>query len=283
MRPFEYERPSELAQATSLLAEHGPEARPIAGGTDLIIRLRDGSLRPRVVVDMKGIAELDGEIRDDDGYLRFGALTTMTEVAANSRVKHDYPALVESALFVGSVQIRNRATLVGNMCNASPAADTAPALLAYGALIVATGPSGTRHLPLEEFFASSGCGGSNRRSIASPRPKLDDNPPPPSRADGQRTLALDRGSRSPHAPRRPARRPWPDRHEGVLPRRGVRGVHGPPRRPQRRFVPGARRRGGRRVRHDGGGAGPRRPAEPGAARLSRDGPRPMRLLHPGPA
>ena len=156
MRPFEYERPSELAQATSLLAEHGPEARPIAGGTDLIIRLRDGSLRPRVVVDVKGIDELDGDIRDDDGYLRFGALTTMTEVAADSRVRRDYPALAESALFVGSVQIRNRATLVGNMCNASPAADTAPALLAYGALIVATGPSGTRHLPLEGFFVRSG-------------------------------------------------------------------------------------------------------------------------------
>ncbi|TMB53005.1 MAG: xanthine dehydrogenase family protein subunit M [Chloroflexi bacterium] len=156
MRPFEYERPSELAQATSLLAEYGPEARPLAGGTDLIIRLRDGSLRPRVVVDMKGIDELDGDIRDDDGYLRFGALTTMTDIAADSRVRRDYPALAESALFVGSVQIRNRATLVGNMCNASPAADTAPALLAYGALIVATGPSGTRHLPLEEFFVRSG-------------------------------------------------------------------------------------------------------------------------------
>src|SRR5207244_8152525 len=106
MRRFEYERPNGLAEATAMLANLGPEARPLAGGTDLIIRLRDGSLRPRVVVDMKGIAELDGDIRDDDGYLRFGALTTMTDIAADARVRRDYPALAESALFVGSVQIR---------------------------------------------------------------------------------------------------------------------------------------------------------------------------------
>jgi CO/xanthine dehydrogenase FAD-binding subunit len=156
VRPFEYERPSGLAEAIALLAEYGPDARPLAGGTDLIIRLRDGSLRPRVVVDVKGIAELDGEIRDDDGYLRFGALTTMTEIAADPRVQRDHPALAESALFVGSVQIRNRATLAGNMCNASPAADTAPALLVYGAQVVASGPNGTREFPLDDFFVRSG-------------------------------------------------------------------------------------------------------------------------------
>ena len=156
MRPFDYQRPSSLAEATALLADLGPNARPLAGGTDLIIRLRDGSLRPQVVVDVKGIAELDGDLRDEDGYLRIGALTTMTEIAADSRVQRDYPALAESALFVGSVQIRNRATLVGNVCNASPAADTAPALLAYSARIVATGPKGTRRFLLDEFFVRSG-------------------------------------------------------------------------------------------------------------------------------
>lgn len=156
MRPFEYERPNGLAEATALLANLGPDARPLAGGTDLIIRLRDGSLRPRVVVDVKGIAELDGDIREEEGYLRIGALTTMTDIAADPRVQREYPALAESALFVGSVQIRNRATLAGNMCNASPAADTAPALLAYGARVVATGPNGTRRFPLDEFFVRSG-------------------------------------------------------------------------------------------------------------------------------
>jgi CO/xanthine dehydrogenase FAD-binding subunit len=156
MRPFAYERPSRLAEATALLAGLGPDARPLAGGTDLIIRLRDGSLRPRVVIDVKGIAELDGDIREEDGYLRIGALTTMTDIAADSRVQREYLALAESALFVGSVQIRNRATLAGNMCNASPAADTAPALLAYGARIVATGPNRTRRFPLDDFFVRSG-------------------------------------------------------------------------------------------------------------------------------
>src|SRR5207237_1805429 len=108
MRAFAYEHPTRLDDAIALIDGHGPDARPLAGGTDLIIRLRDGSLRPRVVLDVKGIAELDGEVRDEDGFLRFGALTTMTDIAADVRVRRDYPALAESALFVGSVQIRNR-------------------------------------------------------------------------------------------------------------------------------------------------------------------------------
>jgi CO/xanthine dehydrogenase FAD-binding subunit len=156
MRPFAYERPARLADAVALLGEHGADARPLAGGTDLIIRLRDGSIRPKVVVDVKGIAELDGEIRQDGGHLRFGAWTTMTDIGADERVRRDYPALAEAALFVGSVQIRNRATLAGNLCNASPAADTAPALLVYGAQVVAVGANGTRRMHLDDFFVRSG-------------------------------------------------------------------------------------------------------------------------------
>ena len=156
MRAFAYERPTRLADAVALLGGHGPEARALAGGTDLIIRLRDGTLRPQVVVDVKGIAELDGDIREVDGHVQFGALTTMTDILRDERVRRDYPALAEAALFVGSVQIRNRATLVGNMCNASPAADTAPALLVYGGRIVAMGPNGTRHVPLDDFLVRSG-------------------------------------------------------------------------------------------------------------------------------
>jgi CO/xanthine dehydrogenase FAD-binding subunit len=156
VRPFAYERPDRLDDAVALLAEHGADARPLAGGTDLIIRLRDGSIRPKVVVDVKRIAEFDGEIRSDDGSLRFGARTTMTDIAADQRVRRDFVALAESALFVGSVQIRNRATLVGNMCNASPAADTAPALLVFEAQVVAKGPAGTRRIPLDQFFVRSG-------------------------------------------------------------------------------------------------------------------------------
>jgi CO/xanthine dehydrogenase FAD-binding subunit len=156
MRAFSYERPSHLDDAVALLAEHGAEARPLSGGTDLIIRLRDGSIRPRMVVDVKGIRELDGEIREGDGNLRIGALTVMTDIAADERIRRDYQALAEAAAVVGAVQIRNRATLAGNICNASPAADTAPALLVYGATAIATGPAGTRRIGMDEFFVRSG-------------------------------------------------------------------------------------------------------------------------------
>jgi CO/xanthine dehydrogenase FAD-binding subunit len=156
MRAFSYERPARLDDAVGLLAEHGPDARLLAGGTDLIIRLRDGSLRPRIVVDVKQIAELDGRIDDRDGVLAIGARTTMTDIASDERIRRDYRALAEAAAVVGAVQIRNRATLAGNICNASPAADTAPALLAYGARVIAQGHAGTRTIPIDEFFVRSG-------------------------------------------------------------------------------------------------------------------------------
>ena len=156
MQPFTYARPASVAEAVALLQEHGPDARVLAGGTDLIIRLRDGSARPTVVVDVKRIAELDPAILEVGGRLRIGATTVMTDIVADERAQRLFPALVEAAAVVGSVQIRNRATLAGNLCNASPAADTAPALLVYGASVVAVGPSGTRQIPLTEFFVRSG-------------------------------------------------------------------------------------------------------------------------------
>jgi len=156
MRAFTYERPTRLDDAVALLSAHGPDARLLAGGTDLIIRLRDGTIRPRVVVDVKRIAELDGDIREADGRLRIGALAVMTDIAADARIRRDYEALAEAAAVVGSIQIRNRATLAGNICNASPAADTAPSLLVYGARVVVTGPAGVRSVPLDEVFVRSG-------------------------------------------------------------------------------------------------------------------------------
>lgn len=156
MRAFAYERPTRLDEAVALLAEHGPEARLLAGGTDLIIRLRDGTVRPRVVVDLKHVAELDGAIREEDERLVIGARTVMTDIAADPRIRLHVEALAEGAAVVGSVQIRNRATLAGNVCNASPAADTAPALLVYDATVVATGPAGTRRIRLDDFLVRSG-------------------------------------------------------------------------------------------------------------------------------
>lgn len=156
MYAFAYERPATLAEALALLEAHGPAARLLAGGTDLIIRLRDGSARPSVVIDVKRIAELDPVIREVDGRLVIGARTVMTDIAADPGVRRHFLALAEAAAVVGSVQIRNRATLAGNICNASPAADTAPPLLVYDATVVAAGPRGPRRIPIDDFFLKSG-------------------------------------------------------------------------------------------------------------------------------
>jgi carbon-monoxide dehydrogenase medium subunit len=128
----------------------------LAGGTDLLIRLRDGSLRPDLVVDVKRIAEIDDGIREDRGSLVIGGRTVMSDIAAHPRIRRDFRALAEAAAVVGSAQIRNRATLAGNICNASPAADTIPALLVFGATVVVTGPDGERRIAADEVFVRSG-------------------------------------------------------------------------------------------------------------------------------
>jgi carbon-monoxide dehydrogenase medium subunit len=156
MHTFAYARPQSLAEAVALLQTHGEDARVLAGGTDLIVRLRDGSLSPALVVDVKRIAELRPGIREADGRVMIGATTVMTDVAADPLVRRHFPALAEAAAVVGSVQIRNRATLAGNICNASPAADTAPALLVHGAVVLTAGPGGTRRIPVDGLFVRSG-------------------------------------------------------------------------------------------------------------------------------
>ena len=156
MQSFGYERPETLAQAVALLQAHGSEARLLAGGTDLIVGLRERRLRPVVVVDIKHIAGLQPSITQADGVVRISADTVLTDIVADQRVRRNFPALVQAAAMVGAVQIRNRATLAGNICNASPAADTAPPLLAYQAQVVAHGPGGSRRIPIDGFFAGPG-------------------------------------------------------------------------------------------------------------------------------
>jgi CO/xanthine dehydrogenase FAD-binding subunit len=157
MQPFAYARPETLSEVVALLERHGPGARLLAGGTDLVINLRDGKVRPELVIDVKRVSELAPGIRaGDGGSLVIGATTTMTQLAAHPVIRRDLAALAEGAAVVGSVQIRNRATLAGNICNASPAADTAPALLVHGAIVVASGPDGDRRIPLDAFFVRSG-------------------------------------------------------------------------------------------------------------------------------
>jgi CO/xanthine dehydrogenase FAD-binding subunit len=156
MRTFTYERPTTLDEALAILGSNGREARPLAGGTDLIIRLRDGTARPATVVDLKRIPQLRPAIEAGSGRLTISATTVMTDIAADERVRRQFVALAEAASVIGAVQIRNRATLAGNICNASPAADTAPALLIYGAEVVAVGPDGIRRIPIAQFFVRSG-------------------------------------------------------------------------------------------------------------------------------
>jgi len=156
MQTFAYERPGTLAEAVALLDAHGPSSRLLAGGTDLIIRLRDGSAQPSLVIDVKRIAELCPGIKERDRIVTIGATTVMADLAASEPVRRHFEALAEAAAVVGSVQIRNRATIGGNICNASPAADTAPPLLVYGAVVIAAGPGGSRRIPISEFFVSSG-------------------------------------------------------------------------------------------------------------------------------
>jgi carbon-monoxide dehydrogenase medium subunit len=128
----------------------------LAGGTDLLVRMRRGHIEAEVVVDVKGLEALRPDVAEDGSALRIGASAVMADIAADARVRRRYPALVEAANVVGSVQIRNRATLAGNICNASPAADTAPALLVYGAAVHLLTAGGARRVPLDEFFSGPG-------------------------------------------------------------------------------------------------------------------------------
>ena len=156
MRPFTYVRPVTLGEALALLDEHGPAAAVLAGGTDLVVAIRNGAIAPQVGVDVKRIAELAPEIDLTGSRLRIGATTLMADVERNKRVRATFPALADAAATVGSVQIRNRATVVGNICHASPAADTVPPLLIYGAEVNISGARGTRRMPLAEFLVGPG-------------------------------------------------------------------------------------------------------------------------------
>jgi carbon-monoxide dehydrogenase medium subunit len=154
MRPFAYERPDRLDEVIAILA--GGDARLLAGGTDLIIRLRDGTARPDVVVDVKRVSDLDTAIHESDGRLVIGGRTVMTDIAAHPIVRRSFTGLAEAASVVGSVQIRNRATLAGNIGNASPAADTVPSLLAHDATVVVRGVKGERRIAADDVFVRSG-------------------------------------------------------------------------------------------------------------------------------
>lgn len=147
-----YYRPTTRAQALAALAEGGAAARPLVGGTDLLVGLRHHTLEPDLLVDLKGVTDLPEPIVVTDDGVQIGATYTLGELVAHPEVQRWYPALVEAALTVGSVAIRNRASLVANSCNASPAADTAPPLLVHGAQVTIASLDGDRTVSLDDFF-----------------------------------------------------------------------------------------------------------------------------------
>ncbi len=145
-----FERPVTLSNAFERLST--PGAHALSGGTDLAVAIRHGKVDPSVVVDVKSIPELAPRIESRDDVVEIGANTVMTDLEHHDEINALFPGLVEAARVVGSVQIRNRATLAGNLANASPAADTPPVLLALDAKIAVDGPDGIRLLNIDDFF-----------------------------------------------------------------------------------------------------------------------------------
>jgi carbon-monoxide dehydrogenase medium subunit len=121
---FDYIRPESLVEASQFLAQHPNEARPFLGGTDVFVRMRDGFLAPKFLVDLKSLDGTNDMLYDPEAGLTLGAAVNMNRVIASPEVRTNYPILVEACRSVASYQLRTRATVVGNICNASPAGDT---------------------------------------------------------------------------------------------------------------------------------------------------------------
>jgi carbon-monoxide dehydrogenase medium subunit len=154
--PFDMYQPATLQEASRLLRENGPGGRFLAGGTDLVIAMKEKGLVPKYIVDLKRVPGLSGIRENRDGSISLGALTTMYEIETAPLIKKKYPFLAQSAAEVGSIQIRNRATVGGNMANATPSADVAPALIALDATAKIANADAERSIPLEEFFTGPG-------------------------------------------------------------------------------------------------------------------------------
>lgn len=153
MTDIDYRAPSRLDEAIALLAGEG--ARSLAGGTDLMVQMRSGRLNPGRIVDLKRIPEMLG-VREVAGGFEIGAATACAAIGEHAALAAAWPGVVEAARLIGSAQVQGRASLGGNLCNASPAADSAPALIAAGAVCLIAGPAGRRELPVEQLQAGPG-------------------------------------------------------------------------------------------------------------------------------
>ena len=146
-----YEAPDSVEGAVALLAEATGDARVLAGGTDLLVQMRADVLDPELIVDIKKIRETR-TVTEEKGGWRIGAAVTGAELKEHTQLKKAWPGVVEAANLIGSTQVQGRATLGGNLCNGSPAADSVPALIAAGALATLAGPKGRRDLPVEDVM-----------------------------------------------------------------------------------------------------------------------------------
>ena len=156
MKPFDYVAPRSVAEAIALLADEGRVARAFAGGTDLLVQLRQGRRDVDLVVDIKRIPDLRELGYDPQDGLRLGAAVTCAELCANPTVVQHYPGLVEAVSLIGGAAIQQRATVGGNLCNAAPSADSIPALMVLDAWAEVTGPQGTRRVAVREFCTGPG-------------------------------------------------------------------------------------------------------------------------------
>lgn len=155
MRAVQYVAPRTLDEAVAALAEAGPTARVLSGGTDIIIQAREGRKDVSVFVDVKKVPETMAVTVDDEG-LTIGASVPCAELYENPQIVSRYPALIDSASLIGGIQIQSRASLGGNLCNASPAADSIPTLIVLGATCLIAGPGGRREIPVEQFCTGPG-------------------------------------------------------------------------------------------------------------------------------
>lgn len=152
---MDYRSPRSVLEAVELLAAHDGTAHVLAGGTDLLVKLRAGMVEPKLVVDLKAIPQLRGIESDARGF-RIGAATSCAEIGEHAALGAAWPGVVEALQLIGSTQIQGRATLGGNLCNASPAADSVPALIAAGALCQVAGPGGEREVPVDKVVTGPG-------------------------------------------------------------------------------------------------------------------------------
>src|SRR5262249_31907176 len=150
VKAFDYAAPTTVAEAVALLAEHGDRARMLAGGTDLIVQVREGRRDLDLIVDAKHIPEANELSYGPEEGLRPAAAVPCYRIYEPPDVVRVSPGLIDAVSLVGGIQIQSRATVGGNVCNASPAADTVPPLLAYDAVCTVAGPDGLRKLPLEK-------------------------------------------------------------------------------------------------------------------------------------